>query len=88
MHPALGRPYRHEVEAARQRLAREEQWRHDLALRCAKSTGNLYGPYLMPRNRPVMRITRQMALVLLGSALFTGLMLVWLAQEITKMLGL
>ena len=85
--PALERPYRFEAEAARQRLDREEQWRHDLALRCAKSTGNLYGPYLVPRNRPVMRITRQMALVLLGSALFTGLMLVWLAQELANLLG-
>ena len=85
MNLAQGRPYRHEIDAALQAIEDEDKRQEDLA--AAVRLGHIRGPFLVPRNRPVMRITRQMALVLLGSALFAGLMLVWLAEEISHLLG-
>jgi hypothetical protein len=82
--PSLGRPYRFEVDAALEALEAENERQESLAT--AVRLGHIRGPFVV-RNRPVMRITRQMALVLLGCALIAGLTIVWLAEEISKHVG-
>jgi len=49
--------------------------------------GHIRGPYLVRRSKPVMRVTRQMALVLLGSALFAGLVGVLIVEWVSNLLG-
>jgi len=85
--PSLGRPYRFEVDAALQALEAAEAHRNEMALKVARDMGHIRGRYLVRRSKPVMRVTRQMALVLLGSALFAGLVGVLIVEWVSNLLG-
>jgi hypothetical protein len=85
--PSLGRPYRYEVDEALQALEAAEAHRNEMALKVAREMGHIRGPHFVRRRQPAMRVTRQMALVLLGGAIFVGLMLVLVSEWAVKLLG-